>query len=141
MYIHSVMTDRQLQQAWQAAQGQLVEAVRQRDQLNVTIIRLQNQMRALQAAVIRDKLASRALQQHQALVGLTEAIRTVLRLGAVPMQAGQIKSTLDVMGFDFSSFSHPSAAVHNTLKRMASSGELLYVLAAKTYRMVERYEY
>jgi hypothetical protein len=127
-------SDKHLEQAIHEARQRLGDALRQRDQLNVTIIQLESQVKAIEAALIRDSLVKKRRQTEQSAVGLTEAIRTVLRLSGKPMPAAEVKNTLTVMGFDFSNFSNPSAAVHSTLKRMVSAGELSY-LGAKTYRL------
>src|ERR1039458_10193489 len=42
------------------------------------------------------------------------------------MQANEVKTNLDVLGFNFRGLSNASAAVHNTLKRMRGTGELTY---------------
>jgi hypothetical protein len=107
-------------------ESELAAAVQQRDLLNVKIVQLQSQVKALSRVVIADALVSRRKQIEDAAIGLTEMIRTVLRLTAEPMQAAQIKNMLTVMGFDLSNFSNPSAAIHNTLKRMVLNGELSY---------------
>jgi hypothetical protein len=115
------------------SKAQLVEFVRQRDQLNVAIIQLQNEIRALASIVWRDELTKRQNDIKQATVGISEAIRSVLRLKNIPMTAAGVKADLDMVGYDFASLANPSALVHNTLKRMAGTGELVYVPHAKTY--------
>jgi hypothetical protein len=117
-----------------ALEIELADKVKERDLLNVTIVQLQSQVKALSNILITDALVGRRKELENAAIGLTEMIRTVLRLTAEPMQPAAIKNMLTVMGFDFSSFSNPSAAVHNTLKRMASNGELLYT-DAKGYAL------
>jgi len=127
------MTDMNIQRALHGAVRELGDAIRQRDQLNVTIVQLQSKVRSLQAALTTDALVARQQQAEQAVVGLTEAIRSVFRLSGKPMTAPEVKNALTVMGFNFAGFSNPSAAIHNTLKRMASTGELVD-LGGKTFR-------
>jgi hypothetical protein len=116
------------------SQRDLAELVRQRDQLNVKIIQLQNQVRALAAVVWRNQLSPSQRLMHQALVGLSEGVRSVLRLQGKAMTAGEVKDALDLMGYDFKGLGNPSALVHNTLKRMAGTGELAFTPGAKTYQ-------
>ena len=104
-----------------AAHKRLLDLVRQRDQLNVQIIQLQNQIRALTAVQALDTLST---DKPDTLVGLTDAIRSVMRLAKKPMTAAEVKLHLDLIGFDFGGLANPSSAVHNTLKRMVTQREL-----------------
>jgi hypothetical protein len=125
-----------IQEMLAAAEQDLVDKIRQRDELNLKIITIQNQVGSLRSLTARNSLASRFLQAGKPpLVGLTDAIRSVLRLQHKPMSAGKIKTLLDVLGFNFLGISNASAAVHNTLKRLAESGEVIYTPATKTYRI------
>ena len=122
------------------AEKDLADMLRRRDELNVSIIQMQSQIGALKVLSYRNAIAARVENQKQSLVGLTEAIRSVLRLRNAPMTAGDVKNALDLLGFNFAGFSNSSAAVHNTLKRMADTGELT-VDAAKAYRLKDWMSY
>lgn len=128
------MNEKSIREALRETRQKLAGAIRQRDQLNVTILQLQNQAASLSKVLVRDALIGKQQHAEESALGLTEMIRTVLRLTAQPMTAADIKRTLTVMGFDFGNFSNPSAAVHNTLKRMVTTGELVY-MDAKGYRL------
>jgi hypothetical protein len=128
------MSDKTIQAQLRDVRQQLAEALKQRDQLSVTILELQSQANALSAILTRDRLVSSTQKPEQGSIGLTEMIRTVMRLSAQPMTPAQIKNTLTVMGFNFSGFSNSAAVVHSTLKRMESSGELVY-MESKGYRL------
>jgi hypothetical protein len=117
-----------------AAETDLAQKVRQRDELNVAIIQAQQQVGALRSLTYRNSLALTLRNEGQALVGLTEAIRSILRLRNIPMKAGEIKGSLDLIGFNFGGISNPSAAVHNTVKRMAETLEIC-VDESKAYSM------
>jgi len=101
---------------------ELAQAVQERDRASVKIIGLQARLRALYALAERGTLG----QGVEEIIGLTDAIRSVLRLAGKAMRAAEVKTTLDVMGFNFGGNANPSAAVHNTLKRMTTAGELTY---------------
>jgi hypothetical protein len=101
---------------------ELDAAIEERDRANVKIISLQAKLRALYALSDQDSLTP----DDDEVVGLTEAVRSILRLAGRPMQANEVKTNLDVMGFNFRGVSNASAAVHNTLKRMRGTGELTY---------------
>jgi hypothetical protein len=51
------------------------------------------------------------------------------------MAAADVKSALDFIGFDLSSFSNPSAAIHGTLRRMAATGEINYDTRSKEFSL------
>lgn len=114
-------------------QRDLAGLVRQRDTLNGQIINLQAQIRSYADAILRSQLVQRKIDHQQALIGVTDAIRTVLRLQSRPMAAAEVKGAMDMMGYDFRDMSNASSVVHNTLKRLAGTGELKYDAATKTY--------
>ena len=114
---------------------ELAELVRQRDQLNIAIIQREERVRGLSAIALRDELTQGQNDSKQSLVGITEAIRSVLRLKNKPMTAAEVKADLEMMGYHFKGFSNHSAMVHNTLKRMAENGELLRDHGSKTFQM------
>ena len=115
------------------SKAQLEEVVRQRDRLNVRIIQLQSEIRALTATVLRDVVARRQNDLREAMVGISDAIRSIMRLHGKPMTAGQVKDALDLMGYDFKGMTNASSVVHNTLRRMAGTGEVDFVPATKMY--------
>jgi len=116
-------------------QRDLAELIQKRDTLNVQIINLEAQIRSYADAILRSQLVQRKIDHQQALIGITDAIRTVLRLQSRPMTAAEVKGAMDMMGYDFRGMNNASSVIHNTLKRMAGTGELEYVSAAKTYEL------
>jgi len=128
------MTDEYIKKLIDAAEGQLAVLLGQRDALNVEIIQLQSKIKNYQIVLDRARLSGRIT--HDQLVGISEAIRSILRISARPMAAADVKNALDLIGFDFSNLSNPSAAVHSTLKRMASTRELTFNDESKTYEIL-----
>ncbi len=119
------MTERDIQNAVNEFRRQLNEAVGKRDLLNVKILGLEQNIRNLRATLTATRLtAMRGEEQEESLVGLTEAIRVVLRRNNEPMTAGEVRMALKAMGFDLERFANPSGTVANTLKRMSEGGEL-----------------
>lgn len=129
------MVDREIKTLLERSQRDLAELVRQRDRLNVEIIKAQSQVRGLSAMAWRNELLHHRPSGNQSFVGITEAIRAVLRLRNKAMKAAEVKADLEMMGYDFREFSNPSAMVHNTLKRMAENGELLRDKENKTFQL------
>jgi hypothetical protein len=125
------MTDEYIERLIDEADGRLAVLVGQRDALNVEIIQLQSKIKSYQMVLDRARLSSRTTLEQ--VVGISEAVRSVMRISARPMTAAEVKNALDLIGFDFSTFSNPSAAIHSTLKRMASTEELTFNNETKTY--------
>jgi hypothetical protein len=115
--------------------SQLNEAVAQRDAWNVKIMQLQQDLRKLQIAAHQDVMVSNYEKAQEGIIGLSEAIRTVMRRSGQPMTAADVKLALAVTGFDLDRFKNSSAAVHNTLIRMTKAGELQYTPASQMYRL------
>jgi hypothetical protein len=109
----------------------LQSKVRERDELNLEILRIQETIRGLNRTFLRDALAEKGRQLTA--VGLTEATRILLRKHGKPMTAADVKLGLEILGFDLQRFKNPASAVHNTLLRMASVSELTYDEGRKTY--------
>jgi hypothetical protein len=127
------MTDADIKRRIREKVLELVREMGKRDRANVRIVELQRDIKALRIIGARDALANKSTEQP--LVGFTEAIRSIMRITGKPMTAGQVKDALSLIGYDFGSFSNPAAAVHNTLKRMADTGELSFDKDSKNYAM------
>jgi hypothetical protein len=59
--------------------------------------------------------------------GITNAIRRVLSNSKIPLSALEIKSGLENLGVDLSSYVNSGAVIHNTLTRLEKQGEVLRV--------------
>jgi bifunctional DNA-binding transcriptional regulator/antitoxin component of YhaV-PrlF toxin-antitoxin module len=60
-------------------------------------------------------------------LGLTDAIRMVVRGAGVPMTPVEVRDRLRVIGFDVSKYTNELAAVHTILKRLNDAGELRFI--------------
>jgi hypothetical protein len=60
-------------------------------------------------------------------LGLTDAVRLVVRGAGVPMTPTEVRDRLRAIGFDVSKYVNDLAAVHTILKRLNESGELRFV--------------
>lgn len=60
-------------------------------------------------------------------LGLTDAIRLVMRGVGIPMTPIDVRDRLHAIGFDVSKYANDLAAVHTILKRLNESGELRFV--------------
>src|SRR2546428_13051899 len=107
------MYDVNLEKLLEDTKRELQQAIKERDTLNIRIVKLQGDLKALHRLIFRDVLANNARREQEAVVGLTDAIRSIINIKAVPLKAAEVKSALELMGFDLTGFSNPSAAVHN----------------------------
>ena len=60
-------------------------------------------------------------------IGLTDAIRLVMRGAGVPMTPVAVRDRLRAIGFDVAKYTNDLAAVHTTLKRLNDAGEVRFV--------------
>jgi hypothetical protein len=60
-------------------------------------------------------------------LGLTDAIRLVVRGAGVPMTPVEVRDRLAAIGFDVAKYANDLAAVHTILKRLNGAGELRFV--------------
>ncbi len=60
-------------------------------------------------------------------LGLTDAVRLVVRGAGVPMTPIEVRDRLRGIGFDVSKYVNDLAAVHTILKRLNESGELRFL--------------
>lgn len=127
--------DQSIRQLLRQRQRELDEAVGQRDRLNLSIIELEAHIKALNSVLYRNVLSTTIQGAQATAVGLTEAIRSAIRLTRRPMTAAEVKAALRQAGFDFERFSNASAVIHTTLKRLADSKELIFKPRSKTYEM------
>ena len=63
-------------------------------------------------------------------MGLTDAIRLVVRGAGVPMTPVDVRDRLHAFGFDVSKYTNDLAAVHTILKRLNDSGEIRFLTRA-----------
>jgi hypothetical protein len=60
-------------------------------------------------------------------MGLTDAVRLVVRGAGVPMTPIEVRDRLAGIGFDVSKYVNDLAAVHTILKRLNQAGELRFI--------------
>jgi hypothetical protein len=60
-------------------------------------------------------------------LGLTDAIRLVMRGAGLPMTPVEVRDRLRGMGFDVAKYTNDLAAVHTILKRLNDAGELRFI--------------
>lgn len=118
--------------ALQAAIAERDQLTQQRDQINVRLMQLDLTIRGLSILVGQTELIARHAERET--IGLRDAIRAVFRNAGTELSPTEVRDTLLAMGFNFSGFANPMAAIHNTLQRMVPA-ELNYITNWKKYRL------
>lgn len=130
------MTDSEkgnIQAALRQLRHRLAQVTAERDQLTVEAVQIEQNINNLEKLLFREAIAE--THDKFTAIGLTEALKTVLRTHGKPMTAADAKLGLSLMGFDLQRFKNASAAVHSTLQRMAGTGHLVYNQTNKTYEI------
>src|SRR5215469_15473694 len=60
-------------------------------------------------------------------LGLTDAVRMVVRGAGMPISPTEVRDRLRAIGFDLSKYANELAAVHTILKRLNQAGELRFL--------------
>jgi chromosome segregation ATPase len=97
-----------------AARRELDALLRERDEIETRVARVRRTIAALSA--LCDESTPLDL-------GLTDAIRTVLRGSVEALSAPEVKERLETLGLDLSQHANALASVHTVLKRLVHAGE------------------
>jgi len=103
----------------EAAQDELVDAVKNRNMLEMRIRSLQSDITHLAA------LCGEEVQDPIKDLGLTDAIRYTLGNTKGPMTPVEIKEALVKGGFEVSEYSNMMASIHTVLRRLRIKGEVM----------------
>jgi hypothetical protein len=131
--------ERDLRNALSKTRTELNHAVGQRDLWNIRIMQLEQNMKNIRSALTKDRLMTARSGEADSVIGLTEAIRTVMRSWGKPMTAQEVRLALTSTGFDLARFRNPAAAIANTLIRMFKAGELVADKKTKAYSFPARH--
>jgi hypothetical protein len=104
-------------EALESAREELSRLRRDRQLLDVEIAKMENVIAALSAVTAQDE---EAMQTS----GLTDAIRSVLRMAPEGLSPTEVRSRLEASGFNFSTrYTNLMANIHIVLRRLEQSGE------------------
>lgn len=117
------MSDTTFSDALQQAHKELEITVKQRDELNLEILRLQQLIKALTYQALKDNKAQ-APGTLSERMGFTEAVLTVLRTAAAGMTARDVRDRLLELGFELGRYSNPLGFVHSVLGRLEAQGKI-----------------
>lgn len=111
-----MMTDFEYQEALKKAENELADLKRQRQQVDLRISRLEQTIAGLRALTDPD---------FESDVGLTDAIRHVLRASQNLMRPSDVRAGLQAMGKSVEEHTNPMASIHAILARLIKSREVM----------------
>jgi hypothetical protein len=114
--------------AFEEGKTEMEGFILQRASLDVRISKLRGTLLALSAHLDEDtQMETRDLIRRIPSITprLTDAVKEgIYSAGSRHLPAVQVMILLEILGFDFSSFSNPLASIHTTLRRLESQGVL-----------------
>jgi len=111
-------------QAFLQAQTELVDAIQERDRLNLEIVRLQRLARSLAATTAESEKHEQMLQALSAEISFIETIHAIVRSADKPLTPMDVRDRLASYGYDLSVYSNPMGFVHTSLSRLKGSGRI-----------------
>lgn len=125
-----MLGDEHYQNAIEAAEKDLQGWFRIRNAADQRIAQLKSAITILKGLLEGPQKASpsEVVTEEIGDIGITEAIRTVLRtFPGMCVTPAQVKTDLIETKFDLSKYANPSAVIHNTLKRLEAQGEVVQI--------------
>jgi len=113
----------------------MIEAINQRDRLNLEIARLQQLVASLTATI--NPGAKEDVGSDN--VGFTELVLGLVNRTSAPVTPTHIKQSLELSGFSLKHYSNPLALIHQTLKRLSDQGKI-HELEGGNYKRHSLYE-
>jgi len=113
--------------ALDAAQAEIADLIRQRAELDKRLSHLKVTVDALAALIDIPPEPDEYAPEETEELGISDAIKQVLRSSPVPLTPGEIKAKLTESGFDASAYANNGAAIQNTLKRLELQGDVSLV--------------
>src|SRR5258707_7446932 len=105
--------------ALQKAQATLVQAVNDRDELNLKILRLQQLVKVLTGSTESEPPGSReTFENLSARIGFTEAVLTILRNSRDEMTARNVLDRMEALRYALGNYADPLVLIHSVLVRL-----------------------
>ncbi len=110
--------------ALRTARADLIRAIMDRDKLNLEIARLQQLVKALTFAAIKDSQARTSQENFEAALGFTEIVLTIVRTSKEAVSARDIRDRLNDLGYNLSKYANPLGFVHSVLGRLVEQEKI-----------------
>jgi len=119
------MSNESYEKALENARAEMTELLRKRAHLDSRLTQLKSTIDVLSSLVNEPpKLGAEISAEMLDDMGISEAIRRVLRESQVALTPNQIKNKLSDFGFDLAQYSNSGAVIYNTLKRLERQKEI-----------------
>lgn len=128
------MTNESYQKALEAAQQELIQLVSARNGIDKRMAQLKTTI-SLLSALVEEAPTTYELPELGD-VGITDAIRQLLKEQGAAMTPAGLKAKLAERDFDLDKYANAAAVIHNTLKRLEAQKE---IVAVKTESGVTAY--
>lgn len=119
------MTKETYKKALEAAQKELAQATQLQKETQRRIMKLRQTIFSL--TMLLTKEAADHIVKSVEEIGLTDAIREILRIGEKPLSPIEVRKALEELGYDLSKYTNPLASIHTILKRLVKKGQATIV--------------
>jgi len=110
--------------ALKAAHDEIDTLMQQRARLDERLSQLKATVDALTKLMARPTNPGEAMATDVERMGISDAIRQILKSSRVPLTPGDIKTALTARGFSLAGYANAGAVIHNTLKRLEHQGDI-----------------
>jgi hypothetical protein len=111
--------------ALQKARAALVQAVHDRDELNLKILQLQQLVKVLTGATQNEPPGSNeTFENVAATIGFTEAVLTILRNSREELTARNIRDRMVALGYELGKYANPLGFIYSVLGRLEAQGKI-----------------
>lgn len=123
--------------AWNQLARKRIELINKRTELETQLNDLNVELAHLEEVTSHLEPLAGIVTDPRSIVGLgiTEAIRVVLRTSQTRMSATDVRRELGEKGFDFSGQTHPAASIYKILSRLHEAGEVKKIEDEDGYRV------
>jgi hypothetical protein len=111
-------------QALEQTQANLISAIRERDRLNLEIIRLQRLASSLAVMCSQSEKEEAAWQSIYAEISFIDTVHAIIRSAGRPLTAPEVRDSLRSYGYDLSVYANPLVFVHTALRRLTKDGRI-----------------
>jgi len=136
------MTDEHYKEAFATARQELERLLEQREEIDKRISQLKQSIVALAPLAEEQDLLAEIVKGWMGEMGITDAIREVLKSSGDALTAMEVKDQLVRTGTSLRDYKNPLASIHAVLKRLVESDEAIADTDTEgnaTYQWIRRF--
>ena len=118
------MASENYRQALQQTRADLMNALRERDRLNLEIVRLQRLAASLAVMCKQSEREDAAWQAIYAEISFIDTVHAIIRSAGRPLTPPEVRDALRSYGYDLSVYANPLVFVHTALRRLTKDGRI-----------------